>query len=215
MLNFTPNEIRMLGCLIEKQLATPDYYPMTENALVNAANQKSSRDPVLSLSVDEAGEALGELSRKEFIEQVRVSGSRAFKFRQRLDERWGISDLAAETQRDVLAVISVLALRGPQTLGQIRQRTERMFFFASLDHVKTVIDSLVEETEDRPALVQEDHTVPGREVRYTHLLGEHNTSVTVTAPEEISSEKRASLEERMELLEKRVLELEALLVDSE
>lgn len=206
MLNFTPNEIRVLGCLIEKQLATPDYYPMTENSLVLASNQKSSRDPVLSLEPDVVGAALGELSRKEFVEQIKVSGSRAFKFRQRLDLRWGISDLNAEAQRDVLAVLSVLALRGPQTVGQIRQRTERMFFFPDLDHVQKVIEELKEETEDRPALVTEDYSVPGREVRYIHLLGEHptNAGTVVVSPDVLPPAEANPLLERIELLESRL-----------
>lgn len=211
MLNFTPNEIRVLGCLIEKQLATPDYYPMTENSLVLASNQKSSRDPVLSLEPDVVGAALGELSRKEFIEQIKVSGSRAFKFRQRLDLRWGISDLNAETDRDVLAVLAVLSLRGPQTVGQIRQRTERMFFFPDLDHVQKVIVALKEETEDRPALVKEDRSIPGREVRYIHLLGPHptNAGTMVLSPEEIQTAEANPLIERIEKLEARLALVEA------
>ena len=214
MLNFKPNEVRVLGCLIEKQLATPDYYPMTENALVLAANQKSSRDPVLSLSTDEVGEALGELSRKEFVEQTKVSGSRAFKFQQRLDLRWQISDLEASSDRDVLAILAVLALRGPQTIGQIRQRTERMFFFPDLDHIQNLLTELKEETEERPALVVEDHSVPGRDIRYTHLFCEHSVSAaTIRESESLSAEQKQSLEERVTELEKQVSELQKLLLD--
>lgn len=215
MLNFTPHEIRVLGCLIEKQLATPDYYPMTENSLVLASNQKSSRDPVLQLQPDEVGAALAELSRKEFIEQIRVSGSRAFKFRQRLDLRWEISDLGAEEQRDILAVLAVLALRGPQTIGQIRQRTERMFHFPDIEHVQRVIDELREETEERPALVIEDHSVVGRDVRYTHLLGEHTTNggAVVVAPDPLDEDEKQSLLDRIEALEARVTQLEEQLAD--
>ena len=209
MLNFTVHEIRVLGCLIEKQLATPDYYPMTENALVLAANQKTSRDPVMALTSEEVEEALGELSRKEFVEQVKVSGSRAFKFRQRLDLRWGISTIDAETQRDILAVLAVLALRGSQTLGQIRQRTERMFHFSDISQLQPLIEELQQDTEDRPALVAEDLNANGRETRYIHLLGDHPSSAgNVVAP--MSPTLKMGLEEKIQLLEERVAKLEAL-----
>ncbi len=209
MINFTPHEVRVLGCLIEKQLATPDYYPMTENALVNAANQKSSRDPVMALAPEEVGTALGNLSKKEFVEQVKVSGSRSFKFHQLLHQRWGISDSEAQSERDLLAVLAVLALRGPQTVGQIRQRTERLFFFPDMEHVQRVIDQLTTETDDRPALVAEDHSKPGRDVRYTHLLGDHDTTAPPLQTE--TTEKPHALEDRVATLEKEVAALRAML----
>lgn len=213
MLNFSIHEIRILGCLIEKQLATPDYYPMTANSLTLAANQKTSRDPVMALAPDEIEEALGALSRKEFVEQVKESGSRAFKFRQRLDLRWGVSTISAETQRDQLAVLAVLALRGSQTLGQIRQRTERMFNFSDISQLPPVIEELKQETEERPALITEDLTATGRETRYIHLLGDHPfSSGTVVAS--LAPELKVGLEERMQLLEARVSELEKLLGSS-
>ena len=210
MLNFSAIEIRVMGCLLEKQLATPDYYPMTENALVNAANQKSSRDPVMALQAEEVGAALGELSRKEFVEQVKVSGSRSFKFRQQLAQRWRISDVEAETERDVLAVLAVLALRGPQTLGQIRQRTERMFFFPDIEHVQRVVEQLMVETEDRPALVVEDHSIAGRDVRYTHLLGDSATA-PMAAPPVVAPSDDTSLIARVEALESEVAALRAMI----
>lgn len=209
-LNFLENEVRVLGCLLEKQLATPDYYPMTLNSLVMAANQKSSRDPVLSLSEEEVDEAAKELCRKEFVEQVRISGARAFKFRQRLDQRWSIGDVGAESERDILAVLAVLFLRGAQTVGQIRTRTERMFHFPDLNTVQAILKSLMEETEQRPALVVEDHTQPGREVRYIHLLCQTSQSSLPSVGG--SAEEKATLptgfEERLNALEERVLQLE-------
>lgn len=214
ILNFTPIEVRILGCLLEKQLATPDYYPMTENAIILASNQKSSRDPVLNIQSDQANEALTSLSRKEFIEQIRVNGSRAFKYRQRLDLRWSISNLNAETNRDKLAVLSVLCLRGPQTLGQIRQRTERLFSFPDITSVKTIILELSEETEDRPALVSEDHSIPGREVRYTHLLSEHQSNGGAVVIPQLDPHSDTNMQDQIEALKKRITSLENLILSN-
>jgi len=122
-----------------------------------------------------------------------------------------VSDVEASIERDVLAVIAVLALRGPQTVGQIRQRTERMFFFPDLEHVERILTKLREETDDRPALVAEDHSIPGRDTRYTHLFCKHESAAPASEP--LSDEKKRSLEQRVSELEVQVSELQKLLRD--
>jgi len=210
-LNFTPNEVRVLGCLLEKQLATPDYYPMTANAVLAAANQKSSRDPVLSLTAEDVDEACRGLGRKEYTEQVRMTGGRSFKFRHRLDLRWDLGDTGDEKDREHLALLAILLLRGPQTPGQIRTRAERLFQFEDLSSVHKVLEDLMEGTEERPALVAEDHSMPGRETRYTHLLCARETGVSVQEGAEVipmDPAEKESLTEKVETLEQRVSELE-------
>src|SRR6266540_871960 len=119
-------EIRVLGCLIEKQRTTPDAYPLSLNALKLACNQATSREPVVEYDEPTIRGALGELSRRGWTRLTSGAGSRTPKYRQLFDEVLGLGD------SDV-AVLTVLMLRGPQTLGELKQRTERLHRFASLD----------------------------------------------------------------------------------
>jgi uncharacterized protein YceH (UPF0502 family) len=131
-MELTAPETRVLGCLLEKQLATPNVYPLTLNALVAASNQTSNRDPVVNFGEADVAEALASLRQKGAARIVYGSGQRAEKYRHVLDDVWGLD----EQHR---AVLSVLMLRGPQTIGELRMRTERLARFDSLAEVEQVL----------------------------------------------------------------------------
>jgi len=153
-------EVRVLGCLIEKELATPEYYPLTLNSLTTACNQKSNRDPVMALEESEVVRALDGLKMKHVAIQAADSG-RVPRYRHILSERLRFSP--AE-----LAILAELLLRGPQTLGELRTRAERMHPFADLAAVEQVLGELAERT---PPLVMRLPRQPGRkESRFAHLL---------------------------------------------
>lgn len=153
----TDDEVRVLGCLLEKEMATPDYYPLTLNSLLNACNQKSNRDPVVSFDEKTVIYALNGLRERNLIRQSNVS--RVAKYEQIFAQ-----NLKLVTREQ--AIICVLLLRGPQTVGEIRTRTERLYAFSSLDEVQTSITNL----EDMQ-LVSRLPRQPGRkESRYAHLL---------------------------------------------
>ena len=151
----------MLGALIEKDITTPDYYPLSLNALVNACNQKSNRDPVMSLDENAVRDALDSLSQKGLAGGVSSADSRVAKYEHRLQEVFNLP-------RGETAILCVLLLRGPQTPGELRGRTERMFRFNELSEVQSALQRLIE--HDSP-LVKMLPRQPGtKEARYTHLL---------------------------------------------
>ena len=153
----TDNEARLLGCLIEKEMATPDYYPLTLNALLNACNQKSNRNPVVFFDEETVLHAVEGLKEYKMVRQSNIS--RVPKYEQIF------SDYLKMVPREK-AVISILLLRGPQTLGEIRSRTERLYSFESLDEAQETLYALAD-----TKLVKKLARQPGRkESRYTHLL---------------------------------------------
>src|SRR5689334_9172122 len=153
-------EVRVLGCLLEKQQTTPDAYPLTLNSLRLACNQTTNRDPVVDYDEPEIRDALQRLGHRRWTRLASGAGSRAPKYRHLLDEAIGL-------KRDEHAVLGVLLLRGPQTLGELKQRTERMHRFADLAAVSAVLDRLT----DR-GLGQWLERRPGqKEARYEHTLG--------------------------------------------
>ncbi len=160
------NEVRVLGAFIEKELTTPDYYPLSPNALTNACNQKSNRDPVLQLEEPQVLAAVESLRNKGLAMQSQ-EGSRVVKYRHCLRER-----LYLENQE--LAILGELLLRGAQTPGEIRARADRMASLASLEEVDTVLQELLDK---EPPLICKLDRQPGRkEHRYAHLLaGEVST----------------------------------------
>jgi uncharacterized protein len=161
MMDLDPVEIRILGCLIEKQRTTPDTYPLSLNSLRLACNQTTNREPVVQYDESTIREALHRLSQRRFTRLASGHTSRAYKFRHLLDEALGLDP--AE-----LAVLAVLLLRGAQTPGELKQRTERMQGFADLAAVQDVLDSLVERE-----LVLRLARRPGqKEERYMHRLSE-------------------------------------------
>ncbi len=160
-------EIRVLGCLIEKQLATPDYYPLTLNSLVAACNQKSNREPVMQASESEVLAGIKGLLDRYLIREKQLPGSRTVKYEHKLS---GTLTREYDFGQQELAILAVLFLRGPQTLGEIKARTQRMAEFEDLAQVEQCIQALNQHSKGPfvAALPRE----PGRrEVRYTHLFG--------------------------------------------
>ncbi len=164
--DLTLNETRVLGALIEKQITTPDQYPLSLNALKNACNQKSSRDPVLELSESEVQETVDTLRKKYLVAEKSGFGSRVTK----LVHRFGNTEFGAlQLSGQEIAVLCVLLLRGPQTPGELRTRTNRMCTFEDVDEVETVLEGLRERGGD--AYVVQLAREPGRrEARWAHLL---------------------------------------------
>jgi uncharacterized protein YceH (UPF0502 family) len=154
-------EARVLGCLIEKELTTPEYYPLTLNALTNACNQKSNRDPVTALEEADVVRALDALRERGLAEKIYKAGSRTPKYEHYARKRLEIDE--AE-----VAVMAELLLRGPQTVGELRSRATRMHPFGTMQKVQGVLDALAARQEP---LVRQLPRQPGRkEPRYAHLL---------------------------------------------
>ena len=157
-----PVELRTLGALIEKDLATPEYYPLSLNALTNACNQKSNRDPVVAFDDTTVRSALESLRDEGFAVFVSEAGSRVLKFRHRLSERLNLS-------LGELAVLSVLILRRPQTMGELRTRTANLHSFADLDALQHTLDKLAARQPD-PLAVQMPKLPGTKELRWCHLF---------------------------------------------
>jgi uncharacterized protein YceH (UPF0502 family) len=202
-----PVEVRVLGCLIEKEITTPEYYPLTANALVNACNQKSNRDPVVSYDEETVVEALDRLRHNRLALVHTGGGNRVPKYSHRLVELLNLG-------RRETAILCELMLRGPQTLGELRDRAGRMHRFSDMEEVESVLRSLVSERQ----LVTQLPRQPGtKEGRYAHLLsGEPDVTQAGSAAEAPrtspgSGERIAALEtevaglrERLERLERAV-----------
>jgi len=157
----TENEVRVLGSLIEKDITTPDYYPLSLNALVNACNQKNNRDPVMTLDDDSVSHALSTLQEKRLAGPASGADSRVTKYEHRLQEVFNFD-------RREIAVLCVLLLRGPQTPGELRGRAERMYRFEALDDVISTLDRLAQRTPPLAAILPRQ---PGtKESRYMHLF---------------------------------------------
>lgn len=191
-----PVEVRVLGALLEKDIATPEYYPLTINALQNACNQKSSREPVVSYDEETVLEALESLKAKRLAVRITGAGHRVEKYGHRLGE-------TANLGRRELALLCVLMLRGAQTVGELRGRTERMHDFADLEEVERCLETL--STRDPDPL-----TARAPRGRWVHLLG---------GPPDASAEPAshpaidrtwshsAALEDRVDALESEVEQL--------
>jgi len=157
----TEIETRVLGSLIEKDITTPDYYPLSLNALVNACIQKNIRDPVMTLDEGTVRQALGTLQEKRMAGPASGADSRVTKFEHRLQEVFNFD-------RREIAIVCVLLLRGPQTPGELRSRTDRMYHFEALDDIVSTLDSLAQR---EPPLARVLPRQPGtKESRYTHLF---------------------------------------------
>lgn len=161
MIELTPDECRVLGVLIEKELTTPDQYPLTLNAIVNGSNQKNNRDPVVNFDDDRAFEATDSLRLKGLVMRVDLAGSRVPKYKHLATEKLAIN-------RYQLVILAELLLRGPQTLGEIRGRASRMHHLDTTDVVKEMLTALASREEP---LVRELPPSPGsRAERYMQLL---------------------------------------------
>ena len=160
--SLTETEVRVLGSLIEKDITTPEYYPLSLNALVNACNQKTNRDPVMQLDEDAVRGALDGLQEQRMAGPARGADSRVTKYEQRLQEVFNFT-------RPEIAVLCVLLLRGPQTPGELRGRAERMHRFEALEDVQSARQRLMER---EPPLAKVLPRQPGtKESRYAHLFG--------------------------------------------
>lgn len=157
MYSFRPEEVRVLGCLIEKRYSTPDNYPLSLNSLVNACNQSSNRDPVENYDPVIVDNALKSLRSQNYA--LIFTGERVAKFKEALGERLSLS-------RPLQAVLAELMLRGPQTAGELRSRTARMFEFPDLGAVESVLQELA----DRELVVQLARQPGKREARWAHQL---------------------------------------------
>ena len=198
-------EIRVLGCLIEKQRTTPDAYPLSLNSLRLACNQATNRDPVVVYEEPEIRAALERLSNRGWVRLASGAGSRALKYRHLFADALSLSD--AE-----ISLLAMLMLRGAQTVGELKQRSERLHRFESTTEVTEVLDSLA-----RRDLVRELDRRPGqKEERWAQLLGGESetapTAAPTSAPE--AGDRLAQMEERLARLERLFEELEARLAPS-
>src|SRR5687768_8914226 len=193
-------DVRVIGSLIEKEITTPDNYPLTLNALVGACNQTSNRDPVMTLDDATVARSLDDLARRSLVGAVHRSDSRAKRYRHRLSE--ALSLHPAET-----AVMCVLMLRGAQTTGEIRTRTARLFAFRDLAHVDVTLEALM--TLATPLVAQMPRRPGQKEVRYAHLL----SGEPVDAPPEIETRTFVIETDRVAALEQSVESLRAELAE--
>ncbi len=192
-------ELRVLGCLLEKQRTTPDVYPLSLNALRLACNQATNREPVVELDESAVRAALDRLSRKGWTRLASGPGSRAAKYRQLFDEALGL--LPSQT-----AVLAVLMLRGPQTPGELKTRSERLYPVGTLADVHRTLDSLIE----RDLVVRLPRRPGQKEERYAQLVGGEQPAEDEPAawPAPPLAREDADLELRVRVLEEQVAALQ-------
>ncbi len=200
---FDPIEIRVLGCLLEKERTTPDGYPLSLNALTSACNQKSNRDPVMELTASDVDSVLARLRSEVLVWPE--EGARTQKWTHNLDRKWALSPAA-------MALMTVLMLRGPQTPGELRARTERMHPFGSSAEVENALVGLTE--GDEPLVVHLARQPGQKEARWTHLVGGEPDAATAVFVPSASPPPAAGLSERVAELEERVARLEKALASS-
>ncbi len=164
-------EVRVLGALIEKEITTPDYYPLSLNALVAACNQSSNRNPVVHYDEGTVAHAADSLLEKKLVHLVDRGESRVTKYRHVLYEAMNLG-------RPAIAVMCVMMLRGPQTVGEIRTRSNRLYNFSSLEEVEITLNSLM--SGEPPLIVRLPRQSGQKEIRYAHLL---SGEVSLTEPE--------------------------------
>ncbi len=199
-MNLTLNETRVIGCLLEKEIATPDQYPLSLNALANACNQKSNRDPVLDLTETAVQETVDGLIKKFLVSRASGYGSRVTKYQHRFcNTEFGELKLSPQA----VALVCELLLRGPQTPGELRTRAERLCKFTDVAEVEAELDKLMAR---EPPLVAKLPREPGkRESRYVHLFS--GGQPVTHGPETAAGEAAGTDRERIEALENLVAEL--------
>jgi uncharacterized protein YceH (UPF0502 family) len=193
-------EVRVLGALVEKDITTPDYYPLSLNALVNACNQKNNREPVMALNEDAVRAALESLQGQRLAGPASGADSRVTKYEHRLQEVFNFD-------RRETAILCVLMLRGAQTPGELRGRTERMYRFEELEDVVATLEKL---SQREPALAAVLPRQPGtKESRYVHLLAgkPEGAAAVVSAPMSEGSDRVERLEAEVAELRKEVGEI--------
>jgi hypothetical protein len=197
-IKLTEIEVRVLGALIEKDITTPEYYPLSLNALVNACNQKTNRDPVMQLEEDAVRDALEGLQQQRMAGPARGADSRVTKYEQRLQEVFNFT-------RPEIAVLCVLLLRGPQTPGELRGRAERLHRFEALEDVQSALQKLMQR---EPPLAKVLPRQPGtKESRYAHLLAGDVVEAEVPVHAGVGGASNSADAERISRLEEEVVEL--------
>lgn len=203
-------EARILGVLIEKQMTTPDYYPLTLNALAGACNQKSNREPVMNLSSDAVEQALQQLRGKHLVWQIRTHGSRTAKYEHNLQQ--AVADFSGKE----MALLCILLLRGPQTPGELKTRTSRMFEFHGLAALEHALNKLISH-EQGPFVVKLERQPGHKENRYAHLFCgpvqaepiNNSDEPPQNAPNRPRASASSAQEARVAGLEQKVQDLEA------
>ena len=187
----TETEVRVIGALIEKELTTPEYYPLTLNALVAACNQKTNREPVVSYTEAVVQKSLDDLREKNLAYVFYGSTSRVPKYKHILDK-------VLELERSEISIICVLLLRGAQTLGELRGRADRLYEFSGLGEVQETLDNLMR--RDEPLVARLERQPGQKEVRYAHLLS-GEIDVSAYAKEVSSSGSKQADNKRLTTLE--------------
>ena len=216
-IQLTQNQLRVIGCLIEKSLTTPDQYPLSINALTNACNQKSNREPVVSLSEIDVQETIDSLAERQLIMNQSGHSSRVQKYKHRFcNTEFGELQLSAQE----LAIICVLFLRGPQTPGELRTRTNRLCEFQDAHET----DAVLIEMSQQNHVIKLERELGKRESRYTHCFSDASSLEVITADNEIQSlataheaatsnppsqsNRLTALEEQVELMQMEIDELQ-------
>jgi hypothetical protein len=205
-IELTPNEARVIGCLIEKEITTPDQYPLSLNALTNACNQKTNRDPVLELAEAAVQQTVDGLMRKHLVSDKSAGyGGRVTKYKHRFcNTEFG----SLKFSKQELGILCVVLLRGPQTPGELRARTNRLCEFADAAEVEAALQSLMTR-QDGPFIARLPRAAGARESRYAHLFSGMIESVEEPAAAEQPAPGAASLSERVSRLEEAVHRLQA------
>jgi uncharacterized protein YceH (UPF0502 family) len=211
-LTLTPIEARICGALIEKEITTPEYYPLSLNALTNACNQKSNRDPVMHLEEHEVRKALNHLEFQTLVRSVSASDSRVTKYEHRLQDAFNF-------YRPETAILCELLLRGPQTPGELRTRASRMYAFEDLDSVHSALQRLAK--REPPLVTMLPRQTGTKEARYAHLLGDAPPTVPAALAYEPAAVARESdadatspaSAERIETLAAEIAELRSQILD--
>ena len=202
-------EQRVIGCLIEKQVSTPEVYPLTLNSLVNACNQKSNRDPVLSLGDEEVQSVLNTLIARRLVNNTAGFNARAAKYQHRFcNTEFGDLNFSPGE----LAIVCELLLRGPQTPGELRSRTPRLHQFKDVSQVDDCLQSLIEKG---PFVVKLPRQPGKRDSRYGHLFGDADYPQEATAAPSAGSQREQQLQTRITELEAEVARLQARIAELE
>lgn len=201
---FSPEEARVIGVLLEKQVTTPEQYPLSLNAIVTGCNQKTNREPVMSLSDADVQSVVDELVRRHHVSPQSGFGNRVTKYEQRFcNSEFGQLKLSGAQ----VALLATLLLRGPQTPGELRMRAARMHDFADMQEVEQTLEALVSR-DDGPMVVKLPREPGKREHRYQHLFGDGSELVVVSVGSE-SEVDSDSLVQRVAALEDELAALKA------
>ncbi|MBA0157666.1 MULTISPECIES: YceH family protein [Pectobacterium] len=194
-------EARVIGCMLEKQVTTPDQYPMSLNGITTACNQKTNREPVMELSESEVQQTLDLLVKKHFLRTLSGFGNRVVKYEHRFcNSEFGDLKLSPAE----VALVTTLLLRGPQTPGELRTRAARLHEFSDVGEAESTLEQL-QQREDGPFVVRLAREAGKRESRYQHLFSGEVSEIV--APEADNASDNSPLAERVEALEKEVAEL--------